>query len=463
LGLTDGIEIDINWVDKDLLRACWENVYKMVTIIQHDIYFAKDGAGNLYYYHEGVYKPKGEEALMEMYLKLLAAVDRKEEFKKLMPGALIMYVGINAPMLWDRPKLEWLNLLNGIYDWGRMELLPHTPENLTTVQIPINYDSTAECPKWDTFLEEIFPEGVTLMREVIGLCMTPFMGLHKCIVLVGGGSNGKSTFLNAVETAIGKQNICNLSLQKLTDPRERFSSSGIVGKLVNIFSDLSARKIEDTSNFKALTGQDSLTIEIGHKNQFSYTPFCKLIFSCNEVVKSDDDSVGYKRRFIHIPFVKPLKVDPKKGEEIAYNLAQPRELSGLLNKIIPRLPFIIEDGFTITEEIAAMVDNYCPIPDITKTWLLTNFVEDPEGILPSSMFYNYYCSHCIATEPFDRSKLIQYMKTLFPGIIGVNQVTRIWKGLNPVRCYRGVKAIDPEVQAIIMGDAMVQAQNWSED
>ena len=122
----------------------------------------------------------------------------------------------------------------------------------------------------------------------------------------------------------------------------------------------------------------------------------------------------------------------------------------------------MDDGFTITEEIAAMVDNYCPIPDMTKTWLLTNFVEDSEGILPSSMFYNYYCSHCVTTEAFDRSKLIQYMKSTFPGIIAVNHSTRIWTGLNPVKCYKGVKAIDPEVQAAIMSDALAQASNWVE-
>ena len=253
---TDKVTPNIDWADKQLLRGCWENIYQLATLIQHDIHFAKDLAGNLYYYHKGVYKPRGEDALAEMYKKLLEVLGKEDEYRKQMPSALVGYVSIDAPVIWDRPRLEWLNLLNGIYNWETMELLPHTPENLTTVQIPINYTPGAECPKWDQFLEELFPEGVTLMQEVIGLCMTPFMGLHKCIVLVGGGSNGKSTFLNAVETAIGKQNICNLSLQKLTDPRERFSTSGIVGKLVNIFSDLSARKIEDTSSFKALTGKD---------------------------------------------------------------------------------------------------------------------------------------------------------------------------------------------------------------
>ena len=440
--MLEDIKIDVMDIPRD--QRSVNNSQLICESIMKYVQFATDPAGRLYYYEGGVYKPRGEEAAARMYIKLLKAYDRASDWRPRRSEGLIEYIRMVAPPLLEKPDLYRINLMNGIYDLEREELQPSSSEYRTTIQIPIAYDRNAECPEWDQFLQDVFPQGVRLMLELIGICLVPFTGLQKCIVLVGSGSNGKSTFLNGLQAAVGLENISNVSLHSLTNPMEKFSRANIVGKLINVFGDLSSKKIEDAANFKPLTGEDRLTIEYKHKAPFSYTPFCKLLFSCNEIIKSDDNSEGYKRRFIHIPFMKKFAVNPKKGKELEYALSDPKELSGLLNKVLPLINKVIEDGFTITPQIAEIIDNYHPIPDVTRKWLMDTLEYVEGAVLPSSRFYDYYCTHCQhSTEPFERGKLITYIKNLFPDAkAGVNKTIN----KQQVKCFIGLQMKDFNLQ-----------------
>jgi P4 family phage/plasmid primase-like protien len=411
----------------------------MAQLIMHDLPLAKDDGGVLYYYKDGVYLPRGEEAVGEMYMKILQLYGELNSWRSNMKREVINYIVGAVPKILSRPKLEWINLLNGLYDWRELKLLPHNPAYHTTVQIPVAYDAASLCPHWDQFLYEVFPYGISLLQEVIALCMIPHMKLHKCIVLVGGGSNGKSVYLNALRSAVGNSNICSVSLHQLTSNQDRFNASALVGKLVNIFGDLSPKAIDDTASFKAWTGEDTISVEYKNKDRFDYTPFCRLIFSCKKVVTSeDDDSEGFKRRFLNIPFMNQFASDPAKGAEIQYQLSRPSELSGLFNKLIPMFATLVDEGFNLTPEIASVIDNYTPIPKTTKAWLISNVVEDANGYIPTKAFYNIFTQYCPAVEDFNRAKLITYMKNVFPSI-EYNYAKRLWIGEGPVKCYKGIK------------------------
>lgn len=446
VALTD-IILDTSWTsNKDRSTT---NVARIGNLILHDVQFAKDGAGRLFYYDKGVYKPKAEDVIAELYVQWLNSCDSIDDWKAGRRDQIVEYISTSAQPLRERPPMNVICLKNGLFDWQNQKLHPHSPKYNSIVQIPIEYNPNATCPNWDQFLSDIIPYegGPNYLREIMAICLIPFTSLQKCVVLVGTGSNGKSTFLNGLQDFIGLDNICNIPLHTLTNPMEKFARAGLVGKLVNIFGDMSTKKIEDAANFKPLVGEDRITIEFKHKSAFYYTPFCKLIFSCNEVVRSDDDSEGYKRRFIHIPFTQRFKVDPKLGLELKYALSSPRELSGLLNRTLPLLPDITENGLTITPTIAGIIDEWCPIPEDTKSFLLKHLTLDPDGYVPTTRFHDWLTQNCPASEPWERVKVIRYIKLLFPGVV-TNQAVSI-DGKN-VKCFRGVRIVDPNVWKAIV-------------
>jgi len=359
------------------------------------------------------------------------------------------YIKCYCPILLDRPLMNRINLKNGIYDWHQEKLLPHSSDNLTTVQLPINYDPDATCPEWDGFIESVFPEGRQLLYELIGLLTIPYTRLQKTILLLGPGSNGKGTFLRAINKFLGEDNVSHVSLHQLEE--EKFSRGMIVGKLVNMFGDLPVYKIDKTNFFKSLTGED--TIQIEHKGQtpFSYVPFCRIIFSGNKLPKVDDDTEGYLRRWLVIPFLRKFQVDPSKGENIESLLTNPRELSGVFNKAMKYLPNVIDHGFTITEEIAGIISNYQPIPENIIRWIADTLVEDPLGRVPMKALYNYYQLSLVGSrggekEGSIKGKFVTFLKSSFPGLKSGEQVWN-WNGTmtGNRRCYAGIRMINPQL------------------
>src|ERR1035437_514343 len=459
--ITDGIEVATDWVTKEDARGVTTNIVKMARLVLHDLKLAKDQAKRLYFYKGGVYIPDGETAIAEIYHKYLVAFNKVDEWLVRMDDNLVKYIKISTPDLLDRPILNKINLLNGIYDLYEEEDTAFSypnPDYLTTTQIPITYDPDAKCLAWDKFLGEVFPEegGAQLLIELVGLCMIPLTTMQKSIVLLGTGNNGKGIYLRALERAIGKKNVSNVALHKLSGPQERFNLGPIVGKLVNVFGDLPTKKLEDPSQFKAITGEDTITVEYKGKQPFSYTPYCRLIFSCQEkVTPTNDDTDGFKRRLMHIPFAR-IFIDggPKVGLDILEPLSQPNELSGLFNKIRVLLPNLIENGFTLSQEVAAVIDNYVPVPSDIRNWL-TNHIEFCDtGFIPSRALFNYYCQHCPTPggEGFDRIQLVMYMKNLFPDVTP-NFAARVWKNTNPIKVYKGVKFRDQAIQDEVVHEA----------
>ena len=64
-------------------------------------------------------------------------------------------------------------------------------------------------------------------------------------------------------------------------PTERF------GKLANIFADLPTKnKLDDTGVFKALVGEDFLTVERKNRDPFSFMSKAQLLFSCSTIPRT---------------------------------------------------------------------------------------------------------------------------------------------------------------------------------
>lgn len=444
--LSEGITLETTLVEdgkKDIKPA------GIAEMLERLIPFARDASKNLFYYKDGVYHPDATQLISELYRQILTYWGKSGDWKPNTAEHIAAYIKCSCPTLWDRPPINKINLRNGIYDWYEGTLLPHSSDNLSVVQLPIDYDPDATCPEWDEFMESVFPEGVQLLYELIGLLTIPYTRLQKTILLLGPGSNGKGTFLRAINKFLGNSNVSHVSLHQLEE--EKFSRSMIVGKLVNMFGDLPVYKIDKTNFFKSLTGED--TIQIEHKGQtpFSYVPFCRLIFSGNKLPKVDDDTEGYLRRWLVIPFMRKFHVDPSKGDSLEQILSSPREMSGVLNKAIKYLPSVIENGFTITEEIANIVSNYQPVPENVAKWMTATIVEDSEGKVPCAALYRYFqmtiTGHRGAKETGStKGTFITFLKSCFPSMRH-GEIIWKWDGVTAanVRCYTGIRMLNPDV------------------
>jgi P4 family phage/plasmid primase-like protien len=211
----------------------------------------------------------------------------------------------------DRSKFDSdndiINVKNGLLNIHTLEFKEHSPNYLSTVQLPIKYDPKAKCPKILKFLTEVLKsEDIHVILQLIGYCLYRTNRYERAFIFYGQGSNGKSTLIRLIEYFLGftslYKNVSHVSLQNLA--KNRFKPAELYGKSANLFADLGNKKIssEHWGTIKMLISGDSMSVERKGKDPFEFTPFAKLIFSCNEIPELPDNTYATWRRLILLEF-----------------------------------------------------------------------------------------------------------------------------------------------------------------
>jgi putative DNA primase/helicase len=344
--------------------------------------FAQDVGGRLYRFTNGVYKQDGVAQVKRAVKILLEEWNQSAKWSSARSEEVVEYLRLDAASLWERPPLSVVNVQNGLLDVATGRLRPHSPEHLCSVRLPVRYDPAATCPEWESFVEQVFPDDAQeLAWQIIAWLMRPDVSLQKAILLLGEGGNGKSTYLAGVTAFLGHSNVSAVSLHKLES--DRFSVARLVGKLANICPDLPSSHLAGTSTFKALTGGDPVLAECKYKDSFEFVPFARLLFSANHAPRSGDSSHAFFRRWYVVPFTRTFEG----GEEIPRpemdaRLADPRELSGVLNKALQTLRMMQEQGGLVeSASMAAAGDEFRRATDPVAVWLDCSTIEGSEAFV----------------------------------------------------------------------------------
>jgi putative DNA primase/helicase len=314
-----------------------------------------DDNHEIYYYENGIYRHGGENLIIQVAQAKLGDYTSKrhrEEVKSYIQYATM----IRRDLVDNEPYI--LNLRNGLYDLKQDKFKPHTPDLLSTVQLPVKYDPIADCPNIETFLSDVVSEkDKQVLYEWTGYSMIPDTRIQRAVMLVGSGSNGKGVFLQLLTAFIGKENTSEESLQSLG--KDKFAPANLHRKLLNIFPDLPSSDIEDNSAFKMLTGGDLIRGEKKYETAFKFRNTARLIFSANQPPWPKDAGYAYFRRWMLIEF--PHKFEGKSANKsLISSLTTEKEMSGLLNKAIVALKEVLaKEEFSYDKTVAEVEKMYC--------------------------------------------------------------------------------------------------------
>jgi len=287
-----------------------------------------------------------------------------------------------------------LNLMNGMFDLRTFQLLPHDPKYLSTVQLPVEFHPEASCPNTMKFLSEVlYKEDLVVIQELLGYLLWKGMPAHKAWMLVGSGSNGKSTFIELIRKLLGEHNISSRGLVDLE--LNRFATADLFGKLANVHADLPDIALRSTGKFKMLTGGDPVTAEQKFKNAFQFVNYAKMVFSTNKIPEAVDDTDAFFRRWELITFPNVFTGE-KEDRNLKAKLSTPEELSGQFNFAIEGLKRLQANNWHFsnprtTDEIRReYVRKSSPI----RAFLLDCTVEKPDGEVSKPVLYEAFCEYC---------------------------------------------------------------------
>ena len=374
------------------------SVHQIAEAITDRHRFAQDVGGRLYIFRGGSYHGDGASFVRQQVKQFLERMRLASKWSSHKAEEVVKYIEVDAPLLWERPKLDVVNVLNGLLDVSTRTLSPHSADFLSPVQLPVRFDPHARCPMWDKFISEVFPgDAEAIAWEIPAWLMTSDTSVQKAILLMGDGANGKSTYLRAVLSFIGRQNVAAISLHRLEN--DRFSVARLIGKLANICPDLPSEDLSSTSIFKAITGGDALLAERKFEESFEFVPFARLIFSANHPPKSQDASSAFFRRWVVVPFERTFQAgDPGTlpRDQLDAMLADSTELSGVLNKALEALTSVRAHGLTESESTLRAMDEFRQTTDPLAVWLDRNTAIEPDALIPADRVWQDYNHDCMA-------------------------------------------------------------------
>lgn len=348
--------------------------------------------GVLHIYRDGIYVDGREliEAEMIKYIPSLSKAKRTEVYEYL--NILITQNSTPSPA-------NLIAFKNGVYDTNTGEFMAFSESMIMTNRIEHNYNPNAESEIVDSTLNKLAcndHEIRKLLEECIGYCFYRRNELGKAFVLTGGGSNGKSTYLNMVKDALGESNISALDLGEL---KSEYKTAELYGKLANIGDDIADNFIPDSSTFKKLATGDRLSARKIYCPPFEFNNYAKMLFSANDIPRIKDRTGAVQRRLVIIPFNATFtKADPDYRPYIKYELRQPENMEYFIKIGVEGLQRVLENqAFSKSEKVDKELAEY----EETNNPIVGFMKENPELEVinkTTTEVYAMYREYCLANN-----------------------------------------------------------------
>lgn len=205
-----------------------------------------------------------------------------------------------------------LNVANGVVDLRSGELLPHDPALLMRHASRVAYRPGARHPDWDAALQAIVDEETTTwIHRYLGSGATGFPPREDVVTFWhGGGSNGKSTLLGAVQKALGSYAKALLPTmlggRRDEHPTEFMDLLG--ARLVYVEETADGHRL-DTPKLKKFIGTEMIAARRMRQDPVTFRPSHTTVVTTNNRPLVTDTDHGTWRRLRMIPFPKTFGRD----------------------------------------------------------------------------------------------------------------------------------------------------------
>lgn len=373
--------------------------------------------GKLYIYRDGIYET-GDNYLESAMIEHIPNLKRNQRQEVLSYLSLLISK--------DRKPAD-ANLIafkNGVLNLADDSFNEFSPEYVLTNKIPHNYNPDAKSELLDGVLKSLAcnDESVhKLLLQCVGYSFYRRNELRKSFIFTGTKRNGKSTFLDMLQTLLGEDNISNLDL---CDIGSQFRTAEINGKLANIGDDINDEWVSNVSILKKVISGDVITAERKSKDPFKLRSYCKFFFSANSIPRlgRGKDSAAILDRLVIIPFdAKFSKGDGQYDPFIKYKLRDEAVMEALIAMSIPALKEVLaEQEFEECKKVVVSLNEFersnDPLMEFFEDLNDSDYLNEPLKFV-----YQKYNSFCLGNnlQPISAIEFQKRMKNQFGVMVKV--------------------------------------------
>ena len=273
------------------------------------------------------------------------------------------------------PRLDYLIAVgNGLFNTKTKELEPFDPKHFITAKVDTNYNTKAltnyELIKntyfnFDEWLKSIAcndDEIVTLLWQLINEAVNPNKTRRKIAIMLGNGTNGKSTFRQMMINLIGG---INISVSTPHELQSRFGLFSLEGKICNYGDEVGTKPLDEMDKLKSISSGESVNYERKNKDVRNYDFKTLLMFNSNEIPPIKDKSDAVLNRLLIIPFnanFEGVKDESIKDEKLNNKI--------ILEYILYTALHLDFDKFIIPEAVKKQLLNYRQENDSVFSFML---------------------------------------------------------------------------------------------
>lgn len=311
--------------------------------------------GQLHIYEGGIYVP-GYDAIERAMLGEISSLTSNQR------NEVLKYLNVVCVEEERTADLNLIAFKNGVYNLNTNRVEQFDPQHIITNKIPWNYNPDAKSDLVDSVLDKLSCGDADIrysLEEVAGACLyrSAAIGGGMAAILVGDKHNGKSTYINMVESMLGKDNYSAADMGALGN---RFITITLYGKLANIGDDISNGYIIDASIFKKLVTGEKVQAEEKGKPPINFTSYAMHIYSANDIPHIKDPTGAALRRLLFIPLSgKFTKDTPGYDPFIRYKLEQPEHMEYFIQCALDGLVEVLKNkAFTVPAKSKQQKESY---------------------------------------------------------------------------------------------------------
>ena len=272
-------------------------------------------------------------------------------------------------------RLDYLIAVgNGLFNTKTKELEPFDPKHFITAKVDTNYNTKAltnyELIKntyfnFDEWLKSIAcndDEIVTLLWQLINEAINPNKTRRKIAIMLGNGTNGKSTFRQMMINLIGD---INISVSTPHELQSRFGLTSLEGKICNYGDEVGTKPLDEMDKLKSISSGESVNYERKNKDVRNYDFKTLLMFNSNEIPPIKDKSDAVLNRLLIIPFkanFEGVKDESIKDEKLNNKI--------ILEYILYTALHLDFDKFIVPEAVKKQLLNYRKENDSVFSFML---------------------------------------------------------------------------------------------
>lgn len=255
-----------------------------------------------------------------------------------------------------------LGVQNGVVDLIKGQLLFNQPDMLVTRYCEANFVEDLPCPRWESFLDQVFVsdmETIESVQRLLGYTLTGLITEEVLVICFGYGSNGKSVFNNVIQRIMGGYSKTAppslLAARRADDSGPRNDVAALAGARYVSVNELQAGDRLDEQVVKQLAGREPIAARFLHKEFFEYLPTFTAWLRTNHkpIITGEDD--GIWRRLVLIPFQRKFEAH-EQDPQLEAKLMEERD--GILMWMLEGTRMYLKDGLKLSPRIKSEAARY---------------------------------------------------------------------------------------------------------